>query len=133
MVTKKRNNTWMEAFLDVSSRSFFDQIIPRVTKLMKLPSNSYLPLYSPIIRHLGNTDRHRTRKGQKKRKSKRERLRDFFLRRRKLVAIGRMIVSLALASVIKANFNYSRSPFKTFVYPRRVKLSVKSVISRRHF
>lgn len=40
---------------------------------------------------------------------------------------------LALAIVIKGNFNYSPSPFKTFVYPRRVKLSVKSVISRRHF
>lgn len=67
-------------FLDVSSRSFSTR--PRVIKLMKLPTSSYLPLYSPIIRHLGNTDRHRTRKGQKRgkreRRGERERLTDFF-------------------------------------------------------
>lgn len=118
----------MEAFPRYSTRPGYSSSYQVNEASKQLVSFS---LYSPIIRHLGNTDRHRTRKGQKK-KSERERERNlqiFFCNEGNRTN-GRL---LALAIVIKANFNYSPSPFKTFVYPRRVKLSVKSVISRRHF
>lgn len=71
----------MEAFPRYSTRPGYSSSYQVNEASKQLVSFS---LYSPIIRHLGNTDRHRTRKGQKKKSERgREKLTDFFLQRRK--------------------------------------------------
>lgn len=68
----------MEAF----PRRFLALLFDQASSYQVNEASNQLPLYSPIIRHLGNTDRHRTRKGQKRgkreRRGERERLTDFF-------------------------------------------------------
>lgn len=56
----------MEAF----PRRFLALLFDQASSYQVNEASNQLPLYSPIIRHLGNTDRHRTRKGQKKEKEK---------------------------------------------------------------